>query len=156
MKLAELATIKAALEGLGKQKLPIWYEIAKNLKAVNKVLNDANEVRQDLWNKYADKVEGTEEVKEYIGEAGTPEAGKPYTKITDKADLKECMAQMKAMDEDDSFTVNFHRILASRVSAKDLEGLYGEPLIDVVFVETEAELKAVPTPKAEAPKAEAA
>jgi hypothetical protein len=155
MKLAELATIKAALEGLGRQKLPIWYEIAKNLKAVNKVLNEANEVRQDLWNKYADKEEDGKTVKEYMGDKGTPEEGKPYTKISDKADLKECMAQMKAMDEDDSYEVKFHRILASRVSAKDLEGVYGEPLIDVIFVETEAELKAQP-PKAEAPKADAA
>ena len=60
---------------------------------------------------------------------------------------------MKAMDEDDSHEVKFHRILASRVSAKDLEGVYAEPLIDIIFVETEAELKGL-APKPEEPKKE--
>lgn len=145
MKLAQLIEIKEKLETIGKLKLPIWYEIAKNLKAVNKVLDEANELRMAIWEKFADKDEAGK-VKEYIGEKGTPEEGKPYSKITDKAVLAECMAELKNMDDDDTFEVKFHRILKDRISQKDLEGGDFVPLIDVIVVETPADLRGE-TPK---------
>jgi hypothetical protein len=128
MKYAEIFMIKDALQKLGKERLTVAFEIAKNIRACDKVLNEAQEIAKELHQKYADKDEKGE-VKQY-----PDDKGQMLTKISDPALIKDYQVELAKLDTEEHEVV-FTKIKKSQISAEKIPGEILVPLIDTVLVE---------------------
>lgn len=128
MKYGEIFEIKLALEKLGKERLPIAFEVAKNIRLANKVLSETQEIAKELHTKFADKDEKGE-VKSYKNEEGQDVA-----KISDPAKLKEYQDELKKLDSEEH-DVPFVKINKSQLVGEKLPAEMLLALVDVIITE---------------------
>ena len=127
MRYAEIKEIVNALTALGNEKLPIAYEIAKNIRKCNKILTEVDETVKELHTKFVDKDENGE-VKQYT------EGDKTFSKISDPDQLKAFNEEI-AKIEVDEHEITFHKILFSKIENERLAANALAALIDTVIVD---------------------
>lgn len=127
MRYTEIAEIRNALQVLGNEKLPIAYEVAKNIRKCNRILDEVQDIVKELHGKYADKDEkGT--VKQY------EEDGKQLAKISDPAQLLAYQQELAKIDTEEH-EIEFIKISSSKLDSEKLTGNILVPLIDVVIID---------------------
>ncbi len=128
MKFAEILIIKKALMVLGQERLPVAYEIAKNIRICDKIITESKEIANEVYLRYADREENGD-VKMYKNELGQGVA-----RITDSTRAAECQVELNKLDleEHDVSFVKFNKniLKAEKLSADTLI-----PLIDIIIVE---------------------
>jgi hypothetical protein len=127
MRYAEIVEIHNALQTLGMEKLPIAYEIAKNIRRCTAVIREVQEVISQLVQKYAQK--DSEGNIEFV-EGGQPKFPNAEAKAQYRAELRK-------IDMDDSYKVDFHRIAFTRIENEKLGGAVLAPLLDHIIVPTQ-------------------
>ncbi len=128
MKIDQITQIKNALNQLGNERLPIAYEIAKNIKTCDKVIDEVQTIVKELFEKYAEKDENGK-LKNF------EQDGQLMSKITDAEKLKEYNAELEKVRDDDH-EITFHKVLLSKIEAEKLQANTLVPLLDTIFVET--------------------
>jgi hypothetical protein len=128
MKYMQIIEIKTSLAELGKEKLPIAYEIAKNIRMCNQIIQETQDINKTLVEKFCDKSEdGTP--KDYPVE-NHPE--QTQLRIGDPELLKQYQeAWMKALDADHK--VDFVKIPKLRIQSEKLLASMLVPLVDTVI-----------------------
>jgi hypothetical protein len=134
MKVAKLQSILGALQALGQQKLPIGYEIAKNIRRCEQALAETNDVVKALVRKHA--------VKRPDGEPSYEVRGDRMFPVFDEENRGLYAAEIRKVDEE-SVEVDLHRVLVARLEGIPVEGSLLAPLLGYVFVESVEE----PAPK---------
>ncbi|MFA6295596.1 MAG: hypothetical protein WC666_04235 [Candidatus Paceibacterota bacterium] len=129
MKYAEIFEIKLALDKLGKERLPIAFEVAKNLRIAKKILDETQEIAKELHAKFADKDEKGE-IKTYKNEEG----GQEVSKITDADKLKEYQTELKKLDAEEHEVV-FVKITKSQLAGEKLPAEILVSLIDTIITD---------------------
>jgi hypothetical protein len=128
MKYLELIEIKNALTDLGKEKLPVAYEIAKNIRLCNNAIQETADVTKTLFESYADK--DTKGVP--INYPVENEPDKTQMRISDPEELKQYQLELfKALEAD--HVVEFVKIPKSKIQSEKLIASMVVPLIDVII-----------------------
>lgn len=127
MKYAEIFEIKNALTALGKEKLAVAYEVAKNIRICDKVLTETQEIAKELHTKFTDKDEKGE-VKIY-----KDEEGRDITKISDAKLLAQYQEELKKLDSE-NHEITFIKINKAKLEAEKLSADMLIALIDTVIV----------------------
>jgi hypothetical protein len=125
MKFSEISGIKNALEQLGNERLPIWYEIAKNIRICNKVIDEVQAIAKELFEGFADKDENGK-LKQF------EENGRSVSKITDPEKLKAYSAEVEKLDKDDH-EITFHKVSLKKIESEKLQANVLVPLLDTIF-----------------------
>lgn len=128
MKYAEIFEIKLALEKLGKERLPVAFEVAKNIRVANKIITETQEIAKELHAKFADKDEKGE-TKVYKNDDG-----QEISKITDPAKLKEYQEELKKLDMEEHEPA-FVKIKKSQLDGEKLPAEMLLALVDSIIVE---------------------
>ena len=137
MKYSQLLNIQSGLIGLGKYNIPISYEVAKNLNRVNKVIEEVQKTIIDLHKKFADKDTNGNVQYETTDRNMIPK----FEKNKDNFNLFQ--EQIKKIDEDDTYKVDFHKISAKKIETMlknekyQVAGEYLSPLIGSIIEEDE-------------------
>lgn len=128
MKYFQIVEIKNALTELGKERLPVAYEIAKNIRICNNAVQETQDINKALIEKFCDKNEdGTP--KNYPVE-GHPEQSQ--LKIGDPELLKQYSEEwMKALEAEHEMA--FVKIPKIRIQSEKLLASVIVPLIDTVI-----------------------
>lgn len=127
LRIAQIADIRVALNTLGKQTLPIAYELAKNSRICDIILKESDEILKELQKKYFDKDENGN-LKNYS------EEGKQIIKISDPALLKLFNVEFAKFDAD-LHEVTFVPISPNKLENQAIEANTLLPLIDTVIVD---------------------
>lgn len=127
LRIAQIADIRVALNTLGKQTLPIAYELAKNSRICDIILKESDEILKELQKKYFDKDENGN-LKNYS------EEGKQIIKISDPALLKLFNVEFAKFDAD-LHEVTFVTISPNKLENQAIEANTLLPLIDTVIVD---------------------
>lgn len=128
MKYAEIFEIKLALDKLGKERLPIAFEVAKNIRIANKILAETQEIAKELHAKFSDKDNKGEPVSYKDDE------GREVSKITDTDKLKEYQVELKKLDTEEH-EVTFVKINKAQLAGEKLPAEMLLALIDTIIVE---------------------
>lgn len=127
MKYAEIMEVRDALVRLGEKDLPVAYEVAKNIRICNSILNETREILQDLHKKFADK-DKDGNIIQY------EENGQQVSKITDKEKLAQYQEELRKLDAEEH-EVAFLKVSKASFAGKDVPGLVLVPLVDVVITD---------------------
>lgn len=152
LNLKELREIRTALQHLGNlPNLPIAYEIAKNLRRVNAVLKEPEELLETLREKQTEKDAEGKPIYFTIDNEGNTVAYDPakkninpranlFTRITNLTKLQEFEEQAKKAEKDE-FEVDFHVIKYSKLKPYiEKDGIAANPLVpllDRILIEEE-------------------
>ena len=128
MKLKEIQEIHKSLQKLGEERLPIGYELARNLKLCNNVIKDYEEVASSLFSQYGDKNDSGELVN-YAGESG-----QVLLKISDPVLLEQYQKELQKL-QGEEHNIKFLKIPKSKLDGRALEGNTLVPLLDVIIEE---------------------
>jgi hypothetical protein len=128
MKHIEILEVKKALEELGKERLPVAYEVAKNTRICEKILNETSDILREIFEKYADRDEQGTPIQHQDSD---PTKGSTM-KITDPAMLKNYRDEIERVLNEDH-EVTFVKIPRSRIQSERLTASMLVPLIDVVI-----------------------
>ena len=128
MKYAQIFEIKRDLQALGKERLPVAFEVAKNIRIADKILNETQEIAKELHTKFTDK-DDKGEVKIY-----KDEENRDITKISDPEKLKQYQEELKKLDSEDH-EVTFVKINKSQLAGEKLPAEMILALIDTIIVE---------------------
>lgn len=129
MKYLQLEQIQRALTELGKERLPIAYEIARNLQLCNKVLGEVTDISRQLFEQYADKDASGKFVQ-------VPQDGNPSNlmlKISDPAKLSLYQVEMQKLANEDH-SIEFVKIPMDALKGEKLTAEFLLPLLDVIIV----------------------
>lgn len=128
MKLAQVAAIHQSLTILSQERLAAAYEIAKNIRTCESILNEVQELMRVLFTTYVDRdLDG--KIKEY-----EEEDGKKVNKISDLQQLalyREELAKIDAEERD----VKLVPIPAEKISGKELSAAVLMPLLGTVILD---------------------
>lgn len=129
MKLYQIDQINKALKKLAETDLPIAYELAKNIRACETILDESNEIARELHSRFADKNEKGELIQ-------YPQDGKEYSRITDtsKALLyTHELAKIEAVEHD----IKLVPISKTIFEGKQIPGLTNLliPLIGTIIID---------------------
>lgn len=129
MKYFQIEQIQKALTDLSKERLPIAYEIARNLQLCNKVISEVSEVSRQLFEQFADRDEHGEFVR-------VPQEGNPSNllmKITDPSKLSAYQQAIQKLAADEHsipfVTISMDAIKGEKLAAETLL-----PLLDVILI----------------------
>jgi hypothetical protein len=125
MKFNELVALKNALEALGKERLPIAYELAKNIHLADQAINEAQELARELYTKFVDRDENGDVIP-YMDQEG-----QQITRITDTTNLNAYLVEIKKMESVD-YEINFVKIGKSTLAKKDLLAEQLIPLLSII------------------------
>lgn len=127
MKFVQIANIHQALNVLAQERLPVAYEIAKNIKECDKVITEVQELLKVLFQTYVDR--------DLSGNIITyTENDKQVNKISDPNQLKlynEEIAKIDAEDHDIKLTP----ISGEKFAGKEIPATVLLPLLDTVIVD---------------------
>jgi hypothetical protein len=128
MNYTEIQNVKQALLKISSERLPIAYEIAKNLKLCNKIIAETDEIMMEIYKKYADKDEKGE-LRVYHD----PSEKEMY-KISDNEKLLEyqqALNKLYSEEHDVKFiTISKTTLIGQSLYATDLL-----PLLDIIIVD---------------------
>lgn len=131
LKMEEVATIFVALEELGDKETDIWYEIGKNIRKLKSFVQEYNEARREIQEKFSEK-DKDGKIKLLL----TPNGKQwiDYGKKQKNAD--DAMAKLNAEEaEVDIHKINIEKLKDSKGNWRyELKGNAMAPLIDTVFV----------------------
>ena len=130
MRLLQITEIQRALTELGKEKLPVAYELAKNIRLCNEILTEAQELAKELHTKFADKDENGEVI---IYEEEINNTKQQISKISDPAQLTMYKAELDKLEAEEH-EVAFKTIQASKITTA-LEANKLLSLVDIIVVE---------------------
>jgi hypothetical protein len=124
----QITEIKNALIELGKERLPVAYEIAKNTRLCNQVINETADLSRELFEKFADRdSEGA--LIQYPDESKSMQT---VLKINDPEKLAQHQAErIKLLLAE--HTVDFVKISASSIQAVPLTASILMPLLDSII-----------------------
>ena len=131
MKHMQIVEIKNALTDLGRERLPIAYEIAKNLRICNNFIQETADLSKALFEQFADRdTEGN--LINYPVETPPGQPEQSQMKISDPAKLKAYQVELvKVLDADHE--VDFVKIPKIRIQSEKLVASVVVPLIDVII-----------------------
>jgi hypothetical protein len=131
MKHMQIVDIKNALTTLGKERLPIAYEIAKNIRMCSNVIQETADLSKELFEKFADKDDQGQLIN-YPVEVPEGQPEQTQMRISDPAKLKSYQVELiKVLDAD--HTIDFVKIPRSKIQSEKLEASILLPLIDIVI-----------------------
>jgi hypothetical protein len=128
MKYFQILEVKNALTELGKERLPIAYEVAKNIRLCNKVIEETAELSREMFEKFADKDKDGKPVQ--VPDENNQ--GQMTMKITDPANLLSYQEEIgKILNADHD--MEFVKIPKVRIQSEKLTATTIVPLIDIVI-----------------------
>jgi hypothetical protein len=128
MKYFQILEVKNALTELGKERLPIAYEVAKNIRLCNKVIEETAELSREMFEKFADKDKDGKPVQ--VPDENNQ--GQMTMKITDQANLLSYQEEIgKILNADHD--MEFVKIPKVRIQSEKLTATTIVPLIDIVI-----------------------
>lgn len=128
MKYKEIVVIKEALEKLGKEPSDALFEIAKNIRICNVIIDEATSLAKDIISKYADREEDGK-IKEY------PETnGQNTMRVTDPEKMLQLQNNLANL-ENQEHEVTFVKFSMSKLKNLTLTLDMLIPLIDVIISE---------------------
>jgi len=128
MKYYQILEVKNALTDLGRERLPIAYEVAKNIRICNKIIDETAELSKDMFEKFADKGSDNKPIMVPDEKNGN----QPTMKITDAVNLAAYQEEiMKILNADHK--VEFIKISKIRIQSEKLTASMIVPLIDAII-----------------------
>ena len=128
MKFGQIASIHQALTVLGQERLPVAYEVAKNIKACEKVISEVQDLVKSLFQTYVDR-DLSGNVIEY-----EEDGGKKVNKISDPKQLAAYQEEMNKIDAED-YEIKLATIPGSKFEGKEIAATVLMPLLDSVIVD---------------------
>ena len=128
MKFAEIVIIKEALEKISLGHLTFAFEIAKNLRICNKVIDETMSVVKDLQRQFLDKDERGEIM------VHKDEKGQDTMKISDPSKLLQYQNAVRKLEEEEH-GMAFLTIHKSKIEAEKFAAVEIIPLVDVIIIE---------------------
>jgi hypothetical protein len=128
MKFIEIVQIKESLKNLSQERLHVAYEIAKNIRICDKIINETQEIAKELYTKYAD-VDGEGKVI-----TSRDKEGRETAKISDPEKIIECQEELTKLDKEEH-DVQFIKINKTKLEAEKLSADILIPLVDVIIIE---------------------
>ena len=127
MQHAQIISIHQALLALGTEKLPIAYEIAKNVKMCERVMAETRELIQTIFKKYADR-DDKGNLLEIV------EDGKKRHQVTVPENVAQCNEELAKVEKEEH-DIKFVPISSSIVIGKDIPVTTLVPLLDTIIVD---------------------
>ena len=127
MRFGQIAALQQALTVLGQERLPMAYEIAKNLKACDRVMIEVRELAQIIFQKYADR-DLSGNIMEY------DEDGKKQNKISDPEQLRMYNDEITKIDTEEH-DIHLITIPGIKFAGKDIAAAVLLPLLDTVIMD---------------------
>jgi hypothetical protein len=128
MKFIEIVQIKESLKKLSQERLHVAYEIAKNIRICDKIINETQEIAKELYTKYADVDTNGQVI------TSRDEEGRETAKISDPEKIKECQEELTKLDREEH-DVQFCKINKTKLEAEKLSADILIPLVDVIIIE---------------------
>jgi len=128
MKYLQVVEIKNALTELGKERLPIAYEVAKNIRICNKIIDETSEISREMFEKFSDK----DANEKPIQVPDDKNNGQMTMTITDPMNLKMYQEELTKILNSEHL-VEFIKIPKARIQNEKLTANVVVPLIDVVI-----------------------
>lgn len=127
MKFVQIANIHQALNVLAQERLPVAYEIAKNIKECDKVITEVQELLKVLFQTYVDR-DLSGNIIAYS------ENDKQVNKISDPAQLKLYTEEIAKIDAEDH-DIKLTPISGEKFAGKEIPATVLLPLLDTVIVD---------------------
>jgi len=128
MKYLQIVEIKSALTELSKERLPIAYEIAKNIRICNNAIQEMTELSRTIFENFADKDEDGNFIKHQVGD----DPNNMQLKISNSDALNQYQIEfVKLLDVEHD--VHFVMIPKARIQTENLLADVLIPLIDVII-----------------------
>lgn len=127
MKFGQIASIHQALTVLGQERLPVAYEVAKNIKACEKVITEVQELVKTLFQTYVDR-DLSGNIIEY------EDGDKKTNKISDPKQLTLYQEEMNKIDAED-YDIKLTPISGTKFEGKEIAATVLMPLLDSVIVD---------------------
>jgi hypothetical protein len=127
MRYVQIAMIHQALTALGQERLPVAYEVAKNLKACDKIMVEVRDLLTILFQKYVDR-DLSGNIVEY------EEDGQKRNKISDPEQLRQYNEEIAKIDAED-YEIKFTTIPGEKLAGKEIAASILLPLLDVVITD---------------------
>jgi hypothetical protein len=121
---ADVLAISSALGYLNQKETEAWYQIAKNTKKLKAALDDINESKKLVFEKYAEKDEK--------GEIKFKDQNK--TQIDFGKNEKEADEMWKKIQEEE-IEIDFHTFSSNVLAGQKLNSTIITPLIDIIIVD---------------------
>lgn len=142
MKYAQIAEVRWAIQGLSTEyTLTIAYQLAKNLVKCKKVMDEIQDLVTDITKQHA--------VLDAQGNVTYLDKKMVFKSEEDEKITNELIEKVNQ----DEFVLELHKVPFSRiekfVEENGVKGIYLVPLIDVMFVESEEEVKQKPKKEGE-------
>jgi hypothetical protein len=139
MKYKQLREVLQGLEGLGTyEKLRLAVEIARNIKRIKAIVEEADELARTIFMKFADK-DGDGKVIWYE-EKDSLGNDVRRNKISDLERKKLHQEEVDKLDEEEH-DIELVRIPLSKIEGKEINANFLAPLLDIVITDREQKEK---------------